>query len=147
MTSRDSRAWIRRRVRVLAGLTIAGFVVGAAQLWYLQILEGPRLAELSERNRVRVRPLLAPRGTLYDRNRLPLVDTQPSFTLLAIPRELENREVVLARLSILLRVPMTELEAALAAARLVRRLRARRGSAGRCRGAGGAWRNGRKRRS
>lgn len=116
MTGRGSTASIGRRLRVLATLTFAGFVLIAGQLWYLQIFEGPRLSELSERNRVRVRPLIAPRGTLYDRNRLPLVDTRPGFALLLIPRELGNREVVLARLSILLRIPVTELEADLTAA-------------------------------
>jgi len=91
-------------------------VLVAGQLWYLQVLEGPRLSELSERNRIRVRPVLAPRGTLYDRHHIPLVDTRPGFTLLVIPRELESRDVVLARLSILLKVPVTELEAALTSA-------------------------------
>lgn len=103
----------RRRLRALAALTGVGFLVIVAQLWYLQVLEGPRLAEVAERNRVRVRPLLAPRGVLYDRHGVPLVETRPAFTVSVIPREMDQPQSVLARLSILLRVPRGELEASL----------------------------------
>ena len=55
------------------------------QLWYLQVLEGGRLHELSEKNRIRIRPVAAPRGILFDRNGLALVDNRPAFTLSLIP--------------------------------------------------------------
>ena len=99
----------RRRLFGVTLVTVAGFLVVLGQLWYLQALEGYRLRDLSERNRIRVRPVAAPRGIMYDRNGLPLVDNRPAFTLSVIPRELEDREAVLARLSILLHIPVTEL--------------------------------------
>lgn len=102
-----------RRVRALAGITLAAFVILAGQLWYLQVLEGSRLSELADRNRVRIRPLVAPRGILYDRHGVPLVDARASFALSIVPRELTDRDAVLARLSILLKLPLAELEAAL----------------------------------
>lgn len=102
-----------RRVRVLAGITLAAFVIVTGQLWYLQVLEGPHLSALSDRNRIRVRSLAAPRGTLYDRHGVPLVEARPSFVLSIVPRELTDRDTVLARLSILLKVPLADLEAAM----------------------------------
>ena len=78
--------------RVL-GMTIgvlAAFFVLIGQLWYLQVLEGARLQELSDKNRMRVRPVAAPRGVLFDRNGLPLVDNRPAFTLSLIPREIDE---------------------------------------------------------
>jgi penicillin-binding protein 2 len=93
---------------------VSGLVIVLGQLWYLQVLEGHRLRDLSEKNRIRVRPAAAPRGILFDRNGLPLVDNRPAFTLSLIPREIENRSTVLARLSILLRIPLGELDDALA---------------------------------
>lgn len=102
---------LRRRVAALSVIASMGFLVVVGQLWYLQILEGPRLAGLSERNRIWVRPLPSPRGTLYDRNLVPLAETGPAFTVSVIPRELEHRPAVLARLAILLKVPVSELEA------------------------------------
>lgn len=98
-----------RRLMAMAVVTLAGLLVVLGQLWYLQVLEGSRLHELSEKNRIRVRPIVAPRGILFDRHGLALVDNRPAFTLSLIPREMENRETVLARLAVLLRIPYAEL--------------------------------------
>jgi penicillin-binding protein 2 len=83
------------------------------QLWYLQVLEGGRFLDASDKNRIRVRPIAAPRGILFDRNGVPLVDNRPAFTLSIIPRELDNRDAVLGKLSSLLGLPYQELDDAL----------------------------------
>jgi len=105
-------AW-RRRVLILAAVAGIAFVGLLGQLWYLQVLEGGKLQEMSERNRIRIRPVAAPRGILFDRNGLALVDNRPAFTLSLIPREIDDRDTVMARLSVLLKIPMRELEEAL----------------------------------
>lgn len=88
-------------------------VLVTGQLWYLQILEGQHFLDASEKNRIRVRPIAAPRGILYDRNGIPLVDNRPAFRLALIPRELPrepaSRNAVLARLAALLHIPYEEL--------------------------------------
>ncbi len=121
MALREVRPWggawrdpFARRLLVLTACTLVGFLVLLGQLWYLQVLEGGRLRELSERNRIRVRPAAAPRGILFDRNGLALVDNRPAFTLSLIPREMENRPTVLARLHLLLKIPLGELQELLA---------------------------------
>jgi penicillin-binding protein 2 len=98
---------------VLAVLTTIGFVALLGQLWYLQALEGGHLQAMSDKNRIRIRPVAAPRGILFDRNGLPLVDNRPAFTLSLIPREMDDRDTVLARLAILLKIPLVELQASL----------------------------------
>jgi len=105
-------AW-RRRVLSLAAAVAVAFVGLVGQLWYLQVLEGVKLQELSEKNRIRIRPVAAPRGILFDRNGLALVDNRPAFTLSLIPREMDDRDTVLARLAVLLKLPMRELEESL----------------------------------
>ena len=105
-------AW-RRRVLVLATVVGIAFSGLLGQLWYLQVLEGGKLQEMSDRNRIRIRPVAAPRGILFDRNGLPLVDNRPAFTLSLIPREIDDRDTVMARLSVLLKIPLRELEEAL----------------------------------
>ena len=105
-------AW-KRRVVSLAAVTGIAFVGLLGQLWYLQVLEGGKLQEMSERNRVRIRPVAAPRGILFDRNGLALVDNRPAFTLSLIPREIDDRDTVIARLSLLLKIPLSELQEAL----------------------------------
>jgi penicillin-binding protein 2 len=121
-------AWSRRLLAVTAVAGI-GFLCLVGQLWYLQVLEGGKLQELSDRNRIRIRPVAAPRGILFDRNGLALVDNRPAFTLSFIPRELEDRSSVLARVSVLLRIPYGELEEMLARvpADSLRPVRVRRG--------------------
>jgi len=121
-------AW-GRRVLALAVVSSIGFVALLGQLWYLQVLEGGRLQELSEKNRIRIRPVAAPRGILFDRNGLALVDNRPAFTLSLIPREMEDRNQVVARLSVLLKMPVGELLEALekVPADSIRPVRVRRG--------------------
>jgi penicillin-binding protein 2 len=101
---------------VMAGLVSVALLVIVCQLWYLQVLEGGRFQEASDKNRTRVRPIAAPRGILFDRNGLPLVDNRPAFTLSLIPRELERdpiaRDATLGRLASLLHIPFAELQEA-----------------------------------
>jgi penicillin-binding protein 2 len=99
-----------RRLGVLQVIALAAFVILVGRLWYLQVLEGPRLDELSESNRIRVRSIVAPRGMLYDRHGVLLVDSRPTFRLAVVPRELVDRQSEMARLSILLQIPVSELE-------------------------------------
>lgn len=99
----------RRRFVILASLVAGAFLLLVGQLWYLQILTGAELRERSERNRLRIRTVAAPRGILYDRHGVPLVENRPAFTLTLIPREVEDRGVVLSRLAELLGTPREEL--------------------------------------
>ena len=92
---------------------MVALLVIVGQLWYLQVLEGGHFLDASDKNRTRVRPIAAPRGILFDRKGVPLVDNRPAFTLSLIPRELdrdvERRDAVLGRVAALLRIPFEEL--------------------------------------
>jgi penicillin-binding protein 2 len=104
----------QRRVVVMAAVVLSAFLIVIGQLWYLQVLEGGRFLDASDKNRIRVRPVAAPRGILFDRHGVPLVDNRPAFTLSLLPRELdrepERRRVALGRVSALLGIPYRELE-------------------------------------
>jgi penicillin-binding protein 2 len=99
----------RRRLALLALALAAGFVAIASQLAYLQLVTGERLAALSDKNRIRPRTVTAPRGILFDRSGLPLVENRPAFTLAVVPRDAENLSAVLDRLAELLHLPAAEL--------------------------------------
>jgi penicillin-binding protein 2 len=104
----------RFRLRLLATALGIGFLVVGAQLGNLQILSGERLAALSDRNRLRLRPIAAPRGILFDRTGLPLVDNRPAFTLVVVPRDAPDLGAVVDRMARLLAVPESELRDRLA---------------------------------
>ncbi|HXG15214.1 MAG TPA: penicillin-binding protein 2 [Calidithermus sp.] len=114
----DRRDVGRQRVMVLAAAVLVAFLVIVGQLWYLQVLEGGRFLDASDKNRIRIRPVAAPRGILYDRHGVPLVDNRPAFTLSLIPRELprdeQDRDAVLGRVAALLQIPFQELSEAVA---------------------------------
>lgn len=98
----------------MAAVVLSIFLVIIGQLWYLQVLEGGRFLDASDKNRIRIRPVAAPRGILFDRHGVPLVDNRPAFTLSLIPRELDRdpvrRQVALARVATLLGIPYRDLE-------------------------------------
>jgi penicillin-binding protein 2 len=108
----------QQRIMVIAVAVTAAFLVIIGQLWYLQVLEGGRFLDASDKNRIRIRPIAAPRGILFDRHGVPLVDNRPAFTLSLIPRELPrdvaSRDAVLGRVASLLRIPYQELQDAVA---------------------------------
>ena len=103
----------QRRVMVMSAMVCVALIAIVCQLWYLQVLEGGRFQEASDKNRIRIRPIAAPRGILFDRTGAPLVDNRPAFTLSLIPRELERdvarRDASLGRLSALMHIPYQEL--------------------------------------
>jgi penicillin-binding protein 2 len=71
-------------------LTVVSYViVGVISLllfgfWKLQIIDSERYAQMAERNRVRSIPIIAPRGSMLDREGRVLVDNYPSFSVLLL---------------------------------------------------------------
>src|SRR5208282_1467343 len=77
----------------LTALTIFVMLVlgGAAlRLYYLQIIDTQQLADLADRNRIRIRRLPASRGLIFDRRNRVLVDTRPSFDAVIVPEDVQN---------------------------------------------------------
>lgn len=74
---------------LIVGMTIL-LLVG---FWKLQVIQSDHYADLAERNRVRSIPIIAPRGTMLDREGRVLVDSYPSFSILLLrddPKQLER---------------------------------------------------------
>ena len=108
---------ITPRIRIAVLCIGVGFLVLLLRLWYLQILEGDRYFTLSTNNRLRVRPVEAPRGFILDRNGDILVENRPTFDLYVTPEDLTNPKEVVGTLAEILGEPSTEIEARLAEGR------------------------------
>lgn len=91
-----------QRATVIRALAFI-FIVLILRLGYLQIARGDIYRSASERNRIRLEVIRAPRGVIYDRHRQPLLQNVPSFTLYAIPADLpktnQEREEIASSLA------------------------------------------------
>ena len=99
-----------KRLTFFLGVIILIFAVLIGRLWYLQILNGELYERLAEGNRIRLIPILAPRGNIYDRNGIPLVTSRPAFevSLLAVDKPISQE--VLVKLAEILDMPPEEIE-------------------------------------
>ncbi|HEY2105672.1 MAG TPA: penicillin-binding protein 2 [Candidatus Binataceae bacterium] len=70
----------------------------ALRLYYLQIIETHQMADLADRNRIRIRRLPASRGLIFDRRHRILVDTRPSYDAVLVPEDLHNRAATIRNL-------------------------------------------------
>jgi penicillin-binding protein 2 len=90
------------RIAWLMAMIVAVLITAALRLYYLQVIKHHELAELADRNRIRIQRLPALRGLVFDRHHRPLVDTKPSFDAVIVPEDAPNLEVTIARLDKLL---------------------------------------------
>lgn len=81
-------------------LVFLGLSLLAASLYRVQVLRGDYYRNLGEKNCVRLIPLDAPRGRVYDRNGKLLAMNRPSYDVVATPEDI--RPEVFSRLARLL---------------------------------------------
>ncbi len=88
----------------LALLVLA--IVFGARLFNLQVVDGARNLYLAEGNRIRLSKISAPRGIIFDRNGIPLVQNILRYDIEIIPNQMPASEAerlaILAKLSNLL---------------------------------------------
>ncbi len=87
------------RARIYSTIISVLFLLILGGIFYLQILRWPLYHGLSERNHIRLIPFEGLRGTIYDRNGLPIVDNRLSFDVVIIPQEVENTDRTYGRLA------------------------------------------------
>ncbi len=76
----------------LMALLLLGF-------WKLQIINSDGYAQLAERNRVRTYPVIAPRGSMFDRQGRVLVDNYPSFSVLLLRDDAQQVQRLLPQIA------------------------------------------------
>jgi penicillin-binding protein 2 len=80
----------QRRLLILLGLALVIFLVLAARLWWLQVLNHKSFAEQAKQNRTRVLAIPASRGKIYDRNGKPLVESRPAYNIIVSRRDMRS---------------------------------------------------------
>ena len=72
------------RLAIVSYLIVGMIALLLFGFWKLQIIDSDRYAQMAERNRVRSIPIIAPRGSMMDREGRVLVDNYPSFSVLLL---------------------------------------------------------------
>ncbi|MFC1668602.1 penicillin-binding protein 2 [Chlamydiota bacterium] len=70
--------------------------------WYLQLVRGEHYRNLAKNNRIRRVRLSAPRGKIYDRNGVILVDNRPSYNVMIDYDQVSNVPQVVSELASIL---------------------------------------------
>src|SRR5712691_10713225 len=78
----DDSQNLRLRLRLIQALILVLLSVLGVRLYLLQIINGSRYAEIAENQRIRLLPIPAPRGVIFDRNAHPLVDSRPIYSVI-----------------------------------------------------------------
>ena len=87
------------RILTLTVMMFAVLGLLSLRLYNLQVLHHKENVELADRNRIRLQRVPAPRGLVFDRNHLPLVDTRPSFDAQIVPEDSDNLSLTIERLA------------------------------------------------
>lgn len=77
-------------------LILSGVLIG--RLFQLQVFGYEHFSDLSQGNRIRIRPQPPVRGLIFDRNGVLLAENQPTWQLELIPEEVDDLEATIDRL-------------------------------------------------
>ncbi len=83
----------RLRLRLFIGIVLLILAVLAGRLVQMQLLDEPKYAAEARDNAVRARTVLPPRGRVYDRSGVLLVDNADAFTVTATPYHIDTTRV------------------------------------------------------
>lgn len=97
-----------QKERIFFIVIIFIFTLILLRLWQLQILNSEKYKKLAEQNRIKIIKIQAPRGIIYDRNGIPLVENIPSFSLSISPEYADKINVEI--LSKILNISISELQ-------------------------------------
>jgi len=116
-TQHDAQEYRQRFVLAFTLVAIV-FVLLFCRLFYLQIIQADYFKETAQKNSIRMRRAIAPRGVLFDRNGVVLAESRPSFNLMWISHEVKDKDRMIRVVARLLGRDERELRASLERARI-----------------------------
>jgi penicillin-binding protein 2 len=81
------------RIGAIQAIVFLFLALLGARLYYLQIVRGEYYSERAESQRVRLIPIPAPRGAIFDRNGKLLVDSRPTYNVVLSNEPLKSLNV------------------------------------------------------
>ncbi len=104
--------WERPQARTIAFVAAIGLalLILIVRLVQIQVIDGDRYRAAAQANQVRLIPVAAPRGIIFDRHGGVLARSRPSFVVALIPSEMTDPDRELATLSGILEIPAATLQ-------------------------------------
>src|SRR5687767_15916991 len=91
MKFEDSSQNLRGRLWIVQILVILLLGILGVRLYYLQLVRGAHYAEIAQNQRIRLLPIPAPRGVIFDREGRPLVTSRPIYNVILSREDLKGR--------------------------------------------------------
>ncbi len=98
------------RISILKSFIIFIFCILIFFILNLQVIQGTKFKELSDKNCIRLIPQIGSRGTILDRNNAVIVNDIISYDVMVLPRDISQLELTLANLSRVLGISAEELK-------------------------------------
>ncbi|MCA1616261.1 MAG: penicillin-binding protein 2 [Acidobacteria bacterium] len=92
MKFEDESQNLKARLRVIHVVVFVLLAVLGTRLYFLQVVNGAYYAERAENQRVRLLPIPAPRGVIFDRHGAILVDSRPTYNVILSREEMKGRD-------------------------------------------------------
>jgi penicillin-binding protein 2 len=84
---------------LICAIMLLLMMIYMVRLWHLQVLQGESYRFQSENNRIRIEEIAAPRGIIYDRNGVPIVENRPAYNLVIIREDISGLEETIKELA------------------------------------------------
>ena len=91
---REQRLFEQRAIAAVVIIATLSLLLVGRLVW-LQVIRYDYYTDLSQGNRVRIEPLPAPRGIIYDRQGLILAENQPAYQLELVPEQVPDLDATL----------------------------------------------------
>src|SRR6267143_7007144 len=93
MKFEDSSQNLRGRIWLVQICAVLLLAVLGVRLYYLQLVRGQYYAEIAQNQRIRLLPIPAPRGVIFDRDGHMLVDSRPIYEVILSRQDLKGKEL------------------------------------------------------
>ncbi|GAB6179995.1 penicillin-binding protein 2 [Desulfotomaculum defluvii] len=90
---------VEKKTRILLYFVIVVFLILISRLAYMQLIETERFETYSKQNHMRLNPIAAPRGEIYDRKGVKIVGNKPVYTVSLVYLGLKDTDQVVNRVA------------------------------------------------
>ncbi len=108
MENAESPSYKKQYVAFFAVMLLV-MMVYLARLWYLQVLRGQYYRYQSQNNSIRIEDVEAPRGIIFDRNGVPIVENRPAYDVMLVREDVKNLKGTIDELARLCRCSPSDL--------------------------------------